>query len=264
MEMDHITDGLAAITVGSMVSRVEYERSLAAEHLRFDQEVRYRKETVCLLELERAKVQELEKQLAEGLETISNGMVTASKKRAEQAEKDAAQQEKLAADAVKEVAEVRLEMRGRMEGAAFQLGEYHQNWRMFGIAALEWQGKLNTQVRLVKEADALTSVAKKAEARALRELAEAKQKIVVGPVAVDLESLSEALSTAESKARAEMALRLKAQTKLAQVRLCMDQEREAIAQLRAELKNANKRGDKIEEIFRSGPFRFDETAAEWE
>jgi hypothetical protein len=189
---------------------------------------------------------------------MSNGMIAASKKQAAIAEKEIKRQTKRAEKADKEVAAVKNEMRGRNDGAALLLGEYHQSWKDFEKATLEWQGKLNRHERLVEEAKVLTNAAKEAEGRAVQELTELKLKIEIGPVAADLVGLSKALAAAELKAEAEMALRLKAQAKLAQVRIFRDNDVKNIAQLNDALKISNQRGDKIAEIFRSGPFRFGE------
>jgi hypothetical protein len=255
-----VEDLVSAVTVTddmtSTMSITCHRRLVASERLCYTREKLCREETAKFLEIERAKVQELEQKLATGLESISNGMIAAAKKRATEAEKSAKEQAVRAAKAQSELADVKREMEQRMEGAKAMLGDTYKAYEESQHHVLVVHGKFNTAERVAAECKKQMERANESKRCALRELKEVKQKLETGPIAADLDDLVKALQETELNCQNEAALRRDWEKKFAQLEINNKIELNKVAQLREAYNEASGRCKEMSAIMRSGLFRF--------
>ena len=246
------TDAQVDTSFTTDTSSAAYENLLASERMRYAHLKQCCDETAKFLEIERAKVQELEQKLATGLETISGGKLSAAKQQAANAEKSAKHQAELAARAQKDLADVRREMVQRMDGAKVMLGDTYQCWNSSNRECLALKEKINKLESSLAMRHKEVERANKAEGRALKKLEELKQK----QGSMDMGDLSKALEEAELNLQGESSLRRDVEAKYARLELSLDAEVKTVKQLRKALFAEESEVEKIAAIMRNGPFNF--------
>jgi len=238
-----------------------HNRLIASERLRFTHEAQCRAETARLLELERAKVCELEEKISAGLETLSNGALSAAKLQAGEAGKKAKQQTARAVKAELETKEVTKAMDGRLEGAKAMMGDVYQSLECETKAKRAVHLKLLNMERLKKVADMKVTNALESERIAWGEVAFLKERIERisqggGHASPSPSDLEKALAAAEDKLRSETSLRRELEINLGNLQLSCDASKGKMEQLQEALGEVERRAEGMSSMMRSGPFRF--------